>query len=54
VVGLTFHSVGSDALNDTYETNNPNFAADMAYLHQNGFDVILPWQLPGINLTAGQ
>lgn len=54
VVGLTFHSVGNDAINDTYETNTPNFAADMAYLHQNGFDVILPWQLPGINLTAGQ
>jgi peptidoglycan/xylan/chitin deacetylase (PgdA/CDA1 family) len=54
VVGLTFHSVGDDAVIDTYETNTPNFAADMAYLHQNGFDVILPWQLPGIGLTAGQ
>ena len=54
IVGLTFHSVGDDAINDTYETNTPNFAADMAYLHQNGFDVILPWQLPGINLTAGE
>ena len=54
IVGLTFHSVGSDAVNDTYETNAPNFAADMAYLHQNGFDVITPWQLPGINLTAGR
>jgi hypothetical protein len=46
--------VGNDAINDTYETNTPNFAADMAYLHQNGFDVILPWQLPSINLTAGE
>jgi len=54
VVGLTFHSVGDDAVNDTYETNTANFAADMEYLHQNGFDVILPWQLPGINLTEGQ
>jgi len=54
VVGLTFHSIGNDALNDTYETNTPNFAADMAYLHQNGFDVILPWQLPDINLSAGR
>jgi len=54
VVGLTFHSVGSDAVNDTYETSTANFAADMAYLHQNGFDVVLPWQLPDISLTAGQ
>ena len=54
VVGLTFHSVGNDAADDTYETNTGNFAADMAYLHQNGFDVILPWQLPGMNLTLGQ
>ena len=54
VIGLTFHSVGDDALNDTYETNTANFAADMAYLQQNGFDVILPWQLPGINLSEGQ
>ena len=54
IVGLTFHSVGNDAVNDTYEINTPNFAADMAYLHQNGFDVIVPWQLPGIDLSAGQ
>ena len=54
VVGLTFHSVGGDAVNDSYETNTPNFAADMGYLHQNGFDVVMPWQLPGINLTQGE
>lgn len=46
VIGLTFHSVGSDT-SPTYEVSSSNFAADMAYLHQNGFDVIIPSQLPG-------
>ena len=46
--------MGDDAINDIYETNTANFAADMAYLHQNGFDVILSYQLPGISLTQEQ
>ena len=54
VVGLTFHSVGDDAVNDTYETNTPNFAADMQYLYANHFDVIVPWELPNIDLTSGE
>jgi peptidoglycan/xylan/chitin deacetylase (PgdA/CDA1 family) len=53
VVGLVFHSVSDHVSGTGYFVNETNFQQMMAYLYANNFDVIMPWQIPGVDLMTG-
>lgn len=53
VIGVDFHNVSDHVSGTGYYVNDSNFQQMMSYLSENHYDVIMPWQVPGMSLPTG-